>query len=68
MTIRILILVAAVAGTWYATKTQTEKRLTTEWRLAIGNCVGGHSDIFGLEQCVIRVSSPLAAASTGSGQ
>lgn len=68
MIVRILILLAAVAGTWYATKTHTEKRLSTEWRLAVVKCVAGNSEISGLEQCVVQVARQPAAASGAGGQ
>ncbi len=67
MIVRTLILLAAVAGTWYATKPHTEKRLTTEWRLAVVKCVAGNSEIAALEQCVVRVARPSADTSGAGG-
>lgn len=68
MIVRILILLAAVAGTWYATKAHTEKRLTTQWRLAVVKCVAGNAEIAGLEQCVVQAVRPSSVASVAGGE
>jgi hypothetical protein len=67
MIVRILILLAAAAGTWYAINMHTEKRLSTEWRLAVVKCVVGNSEIAELEQCVVRVARPSADTSGAGG-